>query len=163
MHLCLTGSAAVVRGASKGLSRDIAKGLAEEGVNLVLLARGKEALDQAAEQIRREQGVKVLALAADDSQADQVKAVADAAKAEYGTIHIVVNNAGSGIRRQDRQINWLDADWMDDINRKWIGMLRMTQSFLPVMPRDWTGRVINVSGIAGISAFIGALTPGLNN
>jgi NAD(P)-dependent dehydrogenase (short-subunit alcohol dehydrogenase family) len=163
MDLRLKGRAAVVSGASKGIGRAIAKGLAEEGVNLVLLARGKEALDQAAEQIRREQGVKVLALAADVRNADQVKAVADAAKAEYGTVHIVVNNAGSGIRRQDRQINWPDTDWMDDLNLKLIGMLRMTQSFLPVMPRDWTGRVINVSGIAGISAFIGALTHGLNN
>src|SRR5688500_17036905 len=148
MHLCLTGSAAVVRGASKGLSRDIAKGLAEEGVNLVLLARGKEALDQAAEQIRREQGVKVLALAADVRNADQVKAVADAAKAEYGTVHIVVNNAGSGIRRQDRQINWPDTDWMDDLNLKLIGMLRMTTSFIPVMPRDCDGHRLKTRYIA---------------
>jgi NAD(P)-dependent dehydrogenase (short-subunit alcohol dehydrogenase family) len=74
-----------------------------------------------------------------------------------------VNNAGSGIRRQDRQITWPDADWVDDLNLKLIGALRVTQSFMPIMPRDWTGRVINVSGIAGISAFIGALTHGLNN
>ena len=93
----------------------------------------------------------------------QVKAAADAAKAEFGTVHIVVNNAGSGIRRQDRQITWPDADWVDDLNLKLIGMLRVTQSFMPIMPRDWTGRIINISGIAGISAFIGALTHGLNN
>lgn len=163
MDLRLKGRVALVTGASKGIGKAIARGLAEEGVNLVLIARGKEALDQAADQIRAEQGVKTLALQADVRNADEVKAAADAARAEFGTVHIVVNNAGSGIRRQDRQINWPDADWLDDINLKLIGMLRVTQAFMPIMPRDWTGRIINISGIAGISAFIGALTHGLNN
>jgi NAD(P)-dependent dehydrogenase (short-subunit alcohol dehydrogenase family) len=163
MDLRLKGRVALVTGASKGIGKAIAQGLAQEGVNLVILARGKDALDQAADQIRREQGVKVLALQADVREIAQVKAAADAAKAEFGTVHIVVNNAGSGIRRQDRQITWPDADWVDDLNLKLIGMLRVTQSFMPIMPRDWTGRIINISGIAGISAFIGALTHGLNN
>ena len=39
---------------------------------------------------------------------------------------------------------------MDDLNLKMIGMLRVMQSFMPIMPRDWTGRIINISGIAGI-------------
>ena len=163
MDLGLKGRAALITGASKGIGKAIAQGLAREGVNLVVLARGKETLDQAADQIRKEQGVTVLAVQADVRDIAQVKAAADAAKAEFGTVHIVVNNAGSGIRRQDRQITWPDADWVDDLNLKLIGMLRVTQSFMPIMPRDWTGRIINISGIAGISAFIGALTHGLNN
>ena len=163
MDLRLKGRTAVVTGASKGIGRAIARGLAQEGVNLVVLARGRETLDQAADQIRREQGVKVLTVQADVRDIGQVKAAADAAKAEFGTVHIVVNNAGSGIRRQDRQITWPDSDWVDDLNLKLIGALRVTQSFMPIMPRDWTGRVINISGIAGVSAFIGALTHGLNN
>src|SRR5687767_14664074 len=163
MDLRLKGRTAVVTGASKGIGRAIARGLAQEGVNLVMLARTKEAIEQAAEEIRREQGVKTLAVQADVRNLDQVKAAADAAKAEFGTVHIVVNNAGSGIRRMDRQITWPDTDWMDDLNLKLLGMLRVIQAFLPIMPRDWSGRVVNISGIAGISAFIGALTHGLNN
>jgi 3-oxoacyl-[acyl-carrier protein] reductase len=163
MDLRLKGRVALVTGASKGIGKAIARGLAEEGVNLVVLARGKEALEHTAEQIRKEQGVRVLAVPADVRDIAQVKAAADAAKAELGTVHIVVNNAGSGIRRQDRQITWPDSDWVDDLNLKLIGALRVTQSFMPIMPRDWTGRIINISGIAGISAFIGALTHGLNN
>jgi NAD(P)-dependent dehydrogenase (short-subunit alcohol dehydrogenase family) len=163
MDLGLKGRAAVVTGASKGIGRAIARGLAREGVNLVLIARGKEALDQAADQLRREQGVRVVAAGADIRDAGAVNAAAAAAKAEFGTIHIVVNNAGGPIKRQDRQITWPDADWIDDLNLKTVGMLRVTQAFLPIMPRDWTGRVINISGIASISAFIGALTHGLNN
>jgi NAD(P)-dependent dehydrogenase (short-subunit alcohol dehydrogenase family) len=163
MDLKLKGRVAAVTGASKGIGKAIARGLAAEGVNLVLIARGKEALDQAAEQIRREQGVRVLATTADIRDANAVKNAADAAKAEFGTVHIVVNNAGGPIKRQDRQITWPDADWLDDLNLKTVGMLRVTQAFLPIMPRDWTGRLINISGIASTSAFIGALTHGLNN
>lgn len=163
MDLRLKGRTAVVTGASKGIGRAIAKGLAEEGVNLVMIARTKDAIEQAAADIHRAQGVKTLAVQADVRDIDDVRAAAEAAKAEFGTVHIVVNNAGSGIRRMDRQINWPDSDWMDDLNLKLLGMLRTVQTFLPLMPRDWTGRVINVSGIAGISAFIGALTHGLNN
>ncbi len=163
MDLRLKGRTALVTGASKGIGRAIAKGLAQEGVNLVMIARTKDAIEQAADAIRREQGVKTLAVPADVRDLDQVKAAAEAARAEFGTVHIVVNNAGSGIRRMDRQINWPDTDWVDDLNLKLIGMLRITQAIFPSMPRDGTGRVINISGIAGVSAFIGALTHGLNN
>jgi NAD(P)-dependent dehydrogenase (short-subunit alcohol dehydrogenase family) len=163
MDLGLKGRVALVTGASKGIGKAIAQSLAGEGVHLVMLARGKDALEQAAAQIRSEQGVRVLAVQADIRQADQVKAAAAEATKEYGTIHIVVNNAGSGIRRMDRQINWPDSDWLDDLNLKLVGMLRVIQAFLPSMPRDCSGRVVNISGIAGMSAFIGALTHGLNN
>ena len=163
MDLQLKGRVAAVTGASKGIGKAIAKGLAQEGVNLVLIARTKETLEQAADEIRKATGVRVLAVTADVRDTAAVKAAAAAATAEFKTIHIVVNNAGSGIRRMDRQINWPDSDWVDDLNLKLIGSLRVTQAFLPSMPRDWTGRVINISGIAGVSAFIGALTHGLNN
>ena len=163
MNLGLKGRVALVTGASKGIGKAIARGLAQEGVNLVLLARTKDILEQSADEIRKATGVKVLTVVADVRDMDAVKQAADAAKAEFGTVHIVVNNAGSGIRRMDRQINWPDSDWVDDLNLKLIGSLRVTQAFLPIMPRDWTGRVINISGIAGVSAFIGALTHGLNN
>lgn len=163
MDLRLKGRVAAVTGGSKGIGKAIAKGLAQEGVNLVLIARTKDTLERAADEIRKATGVRVLAVTADVREMDQVKAAAAAAAAEFKTVHIVVNNAGSGIRRMDRQITWPDSDWVDDLNLKLIGSLRVTQAFLPIMPRDWTGRVINISGIAGVSAFIGALTHGLNN
>ena len=93
----------------------------------------------------------------------QVQAAADAARTEFGTVHVLVNNAGGPIKRQERQITWPDADWVDDVNIKTLGMLRMTQALLPIMPTDGTGRIVNISGIAGSSVLSSAMTHGLNN
>jgi NAD(P)-dependent dehydrogenase (short-subunit alcohol dehydrogenase family) len=163
MDLGLTGRAALVTGASRGIGKAIARGLADEGVNLVLLARGEEDLAKTAEEIGSAAGVRVLAVPTDIRDAGAVQAAVDRARAEYGTVHVLVNNAGGPIKRQERQITWPDTDWLDDVNTKTIGMLRVTQALLPVMPTDGTGRIINISGIAGSSVLSSALTHGLNN
>ncbi|HTA44617.1 MAG TPA: SDR family oxidoreductase [Bryobacteraceae bacterium] len=163
MELGLKGRVAAITGGSRGIGKAIARGLAAEGVNLVLLARGKEQLEKTAEEVSQESGVQVLSVAADVTNAESLKAAAAVAKNRFGTIHIVVNNAGGPIRRMDRQITWPDTDWADDVNLKTIGMLRTVQAFLPLMPRDGTGRIINNSGVAATLVFSTALTHGLNN
>src|SRR4029078_1576636 len=92
-----------------------------------------------------------------------VTAVFGAASSGFGKIHILVNNAGSAIRRTDRQITWTDLEWMDDISGKMMGGLRAVQCCLPHFPRDGSGRIINISGIAGISVLGPAMTHGFNN
>jgi NAD(P)-dependent dehydrogenase (short-subunit alcohol dehydrogenase family) len=163
VNLGLKGRAAVVTGASKGIGKAIARGLAEEGVNLALLARGVEDLERAANEIRGATGVRVLALPTDLRDATAVNAAANRAGSEFGSVHVLVNNAGGPIKRQERQITWPDSDWVDDVNTKTIGMLRITQALLPFMPKDGTGRIVNISGIAGSSVLSSALTHGLNN
>jgi len=163
MELGLNGRTAAITGGSKGIGRAIARGFAAEGVNLVLLARGKEQLERAAEEIAKARGVQVLPVVADIANTESLRAAAAAAKDRFGAIHIVINNAGGPMRRMDRQITWPDADWTDDVNLKMIGMLRATQAFLPLMPRDGTGRIVNVSGVASTLVFGTALTHGLNN
>ena len=163
MELGLTGRMALVTGGSKGIGKAIGRALAAEGVDLMLLARGKELLEQAADEISTEFGVRVSTVAADITSAESVKAAAEAAKSQFPIVHIVVNNAGGPIRRMDRQINWPDTDWMDDVNVKTMGMLRVIQAFLPQMPKDGSGRIINISGVAGTSVWVPALTHGLNN
>ena len=163
LELGLKGRTALITGGSKGIGRAIARGLAREGVNLVLLARGKELLDRTAEEIQKETGVKVVAAAADITKTDQVDASATTAKQAFGTVHIVVNNAGGPMRRMDRQILWPDSDWLGDLDNKILGALRVTRAFLPLMPSDGTGRIINISGTASTIVWAPALTHGLNN
>jgi 3-oxoacyl-[acyl-carrier protein] reductase len=163
LELGLAGRTALVTGGSKGIGRAIARGLARQGVNLVLLARGKDLLERTADDIRKESGVTVLVATADITKADQIDASAVAAKEAYGTVNIVVNNAGGPMRRMDRQILWPDSDWISDLDNKILGALRVTRAFLPLMPGDGTGRIINISGTASTIVWAPALTHGLNN
>ena len=163
MNLGLKGRAAAITGASKGIGKAIARGLASEGVDVVLMARGKELLEHTADQIRKETGVRVLAIPTDITSGEALKAAASTAASQIGTVHILVNNAGAPIRRPDRQINWPDTDWIGDVNIKTVGMLRAIQAFLPHMARDGSGRIINISGVAGMSVMVPAMTHGLNN
>jgi 3-oxoacyl-[acyl-carrier protein] reductase len=163
MDLHLEGRSAIVTGANKGIGRAIARALAQEGVNLALLARTAATLEAAAAEIREACRSQVLALPTDIRDSDAVtRAIARAAGA-FGTLHILVNNAGGPIKRPERQITWPDADWRDDIDTKTLGMLRVTRAVIPHMPTDGTGRIINISGIAGSSVLTSALTHGLNN
>jgi NAD(P)-dependent dehydrogenase (short-subunit alcohol dehydrogenase family) len=163
MELGLKGRTAVISGSSKGIGKAVARGLAREGVNVVLIARGQELLQKAADEIKAETGVGVQPLTADITNLASLKAAAEAVKAQFGAVHIIVNNAGGPMRRMDRQILWPDTDWMDDLNLKIVGALRVTQSFLPLVPSDGTGRVINISGTASVAVWAPALTHGLNN
>lgn len=163
MNLGLKSRVAVVTGASKGIGKAIARGLADEGVNLVLMARHRRTIEDVADEIGRATGVRVLPMAADVRREADVTAAAESAGREFGAVHIIVNNAGGPIKRQDRQITWPEADWADDVNTKTLGMLRVTKAFLPLVPHDGSGRIINISGIAGSSALGSALTHGLNN
>jgi 3-oxoacyl-[acyl-carrier protein] reductase len=163
LELGLKGRVAAISGGSKGIGKAIARGLAAQGVNVVLMARGKEQLEKAAQEIAAESGVDVLPVQADIANMESVKAAAEATKARFGTVNIVVNNAGNPMRRMDRQILWPDVDWVDDLNLKIVGALRVTQAFLPLMPSDGTGRIVNISGTASMAVWAPALTHGLNN
>jgi NAD(P)-dependent dehydrogenase (short-subunit alcohol dehydrogenase family) len=163
MDLRLKGRTAVVTGASKGIGKAIARGLADEGVNLVLLARTASVLDTAAAEIEAATKVRVIGLPTDIRDDAAVAVAVQRAHDEFGSIQILVNNAGGPIKRPERQITWPPGDWQDDVNTKTLGMLRVTQAVLPHMPTDGTGRIINISGIAGLSVLTSAMTHGLHH
>jgi 3-oxoacyl-[acyl-carrier protein] reductase len=163
MDLRLEGRTALVTGASKGIGKAIAQGLAAEGVNLVLLARTSATLMAAADEIRSGADVEVLAIPTDIRDDAAVAAAIAQARDVFGNVHILVNNAGGPIKRPERQITWPSSDWQDDIDTKTLGMLRVTQAVLPLIPTDGTGRIINISGIASVSVLTSALTHGINN
>ncbi|HLW00147.1 MAG TPA: SDR family oxidoreductase [Ktedonobacterales bacterium] len=163
MELGLRGRTAVIAGASSGIGKASAKGLAAEGVNLVLLARGQENLESAAKEIASVSPVEIVTLPTDMKDAASVNAAAAAAAERFGTLHILLNTAGNRMRRPGRQILWDDEDWLDDVNAKIIGMLRAIRAFAPHIAKDGSGRVINVAGSAGMMDWEGAMTHGINN
>lgn len=163
MELGLKGRNAVITGGSMGIGKVVARGLAAEGVNVALIARGQEALDATSEEISKEFGVEVLALSADLTDRSAVDAAAKTIADKFGTIHILVNNAGHRMTRLDRQLEWDDEDWLGDINIKTVGMLRVMRALDAHFATDGSGCVINVTGFAGTEVLGGALTHGINN
>ena len=132
MDLRLKGRVALVTGASKGIGKNIARGLANEGVDVILLARGKDALEQAAEEIHAATGVRVLAVPTD--MRDMAAVTAAAAAAERPFRHRP--HPGEQRRRTHQAAGAPDhtgrtRTGCDDVNTKTIGMLRVTQAFLP--------------------------------
>ncbi len=89
----LKGRTALVTGASAGIGKDVAVTLAEQGMNLVLAARSADALESLAAELRQ-RSVRALAVPTDVAQLDQLEALVQRARAEFGMIDVLVNNAG---------------------------------------------------------------------
>ena len=63
------------------------------------------------------------------------------------------------MRRMDRQITWPDTERAEDLNMKAVGMLRVIQAFLPHIPVDGSGRIVNISGVAATATWTRSATP----
>lgn len=165
MHTGLSGRSAVVTGGSKGIGKGIARALAGEGVNLVLLARTESAVGAAAREISDEFGVTAVGIAADvtstESMRDAVREIGG--HPSFATINILVNNAAGPISRTDRQIEWPDDEWQSAIDVNTLGALRMVREFMMLLPSDGTGRIINIAGASGVAVWNPALIHGISN
>lgn len=102
----MTGKTVIITGGGKGggIGYGISTAFAKEGANLVITGRNTKKLDDAKEELERLYGVKVLALQADGSEEEQVKNVIEKTAAEFGAIHVLINNAqnsASGVMLAD--------------------------------------------------------------
>jgi 3-oxoacyl-[acyl-carrier protein] reductase len=102
MELQLKGRNALVTGASMGIGRAIAKGLAAEGVKVAIVARRRELLDTLAEEIVRAEGPRPVIIVADVMAADAAARIGGEALAGLGAVDILINSAG-GSRRSTRR------------------------------------------------------------
>jgi 3-oxoacyl-[acyl-carrier protein] reductase len=154
MDLGIRGRRALVTGASKGLGRGCAEALAAAGVDLVINARGAEALEAAAGAIRAAHGVEVTAVAADIASEDGRSAALEAA----GGVDILVTNAGGPPPGSWR--DWAREDFQRAIEANMLTPILLMQAILPGMcDRGW-GRVVNITSTS-VKAPLAAL--GLSN
>lgn len=142
MDLRLTGKHALVTGGSKGIGRASADALAEEGCDIVLVARDAAALDEAAEAIRVRHHVLVQTIAADLSRQAEVDRVATLA----GPVDILVNNAGAIPPGTLADID--DATLRRAWDLKVFGFISLTRALYPML-RSRSGVVVNIIGAAG--------------
>lgn len=139
MDLGISGKRAIVCASSKGLGLGCARALAEAGVDLLMNARGTEALEAAAQSIREDFGVKVSTVAADITQAEGRAAVLKAA----GSADILVTNAGGP--PPGMWTDWSRDDFIRALDANMLTPIAMMQAVLPgMMDRGW-GRVVNIT------------------
>lgn len=157
MNLDLSGQRALVTGGSRGIGRAVAQVLAEEGCDLVLCARDKVALDEAANAIRSKHQVNVTVIPADLSKDDTVRAVA----AQAGALDILVNNAGAIPAGDLMSID--DATWRKAWDLKVFGFISMCRTVYPQMKARGKGVIVNVIGAAGERLPSGYITGATGN
>jgi 3-oxoacyl-[acyl-carrier protein] reductase len=143
MNLDLKLKTAVVTGASIGIGRAIAKGLASEGVRVVAVARRKELLEQLVQEVKAAGGDAMVPVAQDLAQPDAASKLASAAIAELGHVDILVNNAGGS---RPLPVDAPDSAWDEAIALNFTSYRKITHALLPQMiGRGW-GRIINITG-----------------
>lgn len=144
MDFNIKGKVAIIGGSSKGLGKACAVALAREGVNIVLLARGEEALQKTKAEIES-LGVEVLALSVDMASEKDNQWVVDETIRKFGRIDILVNNSGGPKPGTFRDISSDDLD--DAYNSVLKYNIRMIQSCLPYMEKNGWGRIVNITSI----------------
>jgi NAD(P)-dependent dehydrogenase (short-subunit alcohol dehydrogenase family) len=161
MDLELSGKTVLVTGASKGIGRAIAAGLAREGARVALCARGKAALESAAGDIGRATGAEVLVVPGDLGRLEEVNRVVETVTSRFGRLDILVNNAGA-IRGGDFA-TIPDEQWAGDWSLKLLGYIRMARAVFPIMQGQGGGRIVNVVGAAARNPTVSYLPGGVAN
>ncbi len=145
----LTGRVALVTGCSGGLGVQMAKALAQQGADLVIMARRYEKLLEVKQEIESAHGVKVLPIQCDVTNTDAVDRMVDEAIEKFGHIDIVVNNAGTGAITPAEDIT--DAQFENEMQIDLFGTFRVARAVAKksMIPNKY-GRVINIASMYGL-------------
>jgi 3-oxoacyl-[acyl-carrier protein] reductase len=143
MDLDLKSRTAVVTGASIGIGRAIAKGLALEGVRVVAVARRKDLLETLAQEVQTQGNGAIIPVMQDMMQDDAAAKLAARATAELGRVDILVNNAGGS---RPLPVDAPDSAWDEAIALNFTSYRKLAHAVLPQMVEHGWGRIINVTG-----------------
>ena len=146
MELGLEGKVALVGGASRGIGKAVALGLAREGCRVSICARNEPPLLEAAAEIRRATGVEVLAVPCDMARAEDILAFVAQTGERFGRIDIVVNNAGGPpVGTFERHS---DEVWQAALEQNFLSAVRTIRAALPYLRKQGGGRIINITSYA---------------
>lgn len=144
----LKGKTAIVTGAAKGIGKAIALKLASLGANIVLNYRSSEDAAIKVEEEIKALGVEVLRVKGDISNLSEVENLINLAKEKFGKIDIMVNNAGITKDTLILRMKEEDFDSVIDVNLK--GVFNCLKTITPVMVKQKSGKIINLSSVVGL-------------
>jgi NAD(P)-dependent dehydrogenase (short-subunit alcohol dehydrogenase family) len=143
----------VITGGASGLGREFANVAAREGMKLVLADVQRDALDRAVDELKA-QGASVISALCDVRKGEQVQALADAAVAEFGAVHLLCNNAGvgsGGLIWENTEADW---EWVMGVNVWGVihGVRIFTKLMLAAAAKDdaFEGHIVNTASMAGL-------------
>lgn len=151
--MSLKGKIALVTGASRGIGKEIALKLSQEGADIAFFYSSNDEKARTTIKELEQNGVKAIGLKVDVSvESEVVEAVAKVEK-EFGTIDILVNNAG--ITRDNLLIRMSEKDWDDVMDTNLKGTFLTTKAVVRKMMKKRYGKIINISSIVGVSGNVG--------
>ncbi|MEQ6028920.1 3-oxoacyl-[acyl-carrier-protein] reductase [Staphylococcus saccharolyticus] len=139
---------ALVTGASRGIGRSIALQLAEEGYNVAVNYAGSKDNAEAVVDEIKAKGVDSFAIQANVAKGDEVKTMVKEVVSQFGSIDVLVNNAG--ITRDNLLMRMKEQEWDDVIDTNLKGVFNCIQKVTPQMLRQRGGSIINLSSIVGV-------------
>jgi len=146
MDLGLKGRVALVTGASKGMGRACALGLAAEGARVVMCARNERDLGAAVDEIKAQTKADVLGVAADVTKPDQVRALVGRATSAFGSPEILIANCGGPPRGFFDDFD--DAAWHGAVEVSLLSTVRLIREVLPGMRSRTWGRILTIQSVS---------------
>jgi NAD(P)-dependent dehydrogenase (short-subunit alcohol dehydrogenase family) len=144
MNINLTGRTAVITGGSRGLGEAMAKALAEAGASIALVARDVKRLEQVRDAISERGGIAEM-FAADVTQEKEVASIAHAIYERFGHPQILINNAGTNIRKT--LVEYSLDEFRSVLDSSLISTFLMCRAFVPGMKGSGYGRILNMTSI----------------
>jgi 3-oxoacyl-[acyl-carrier protein] reductase len=145
MDLGLNGKVALVAGASKGLGKAVALGLAREGARIAIFSRDKARIEAAAQEIRDATGAPVLALVADATRRDDLERAVEETVRQFGALHIVVTNAGGP--PPGEFVTLTEEQWQRAIDLTLMSAVRLSRAAIPHLQKQNGGRIIHLGSL----------------
>jgi len=148
----LTGQIAVITGASRGLGQYFSRALGRAGAKLVITSRKAADCDGLVSELAS-LGIEAKALALDVREPESIRAFGIAARAAYGKIDILINNAGCNIRKPALEVTWEEWNTILDTNLR--GAFFVAQTIAHSMLERHYGRIINISSVTSVFGYAG--------
>jgi NADP-dependent 3-hydroxy acid dehydrogenase YdfG len=144
---------AVVTGASSGIGEATARALSAAGYAVALAARREDRINELAEELAGGGG-KALAVPTDVSDESSARALIQSAKDEFGSVDVLVNNAG--LMLLGPIVDADTEDWRRMVGVNVLGLMYCTHAVLPIMQEQGSGHIVNLSSVAGRVATLGS-------